>query len=382
MKKLFSTTLCVCIAAIVMMQFMVTPSARTSGNFEYSARDDGTIQITKYIGSDTTLIVPSEIDGDTVTEIGWYAFRDCRELETIILPESITSIGREAFYGTAYYNNESNWENGILYLSNCLIATKSTDINGKVVVKSDTRIIADYAFSECGNMTEIELPEGLISIGDSAFYECTSLMSFNVPDSVIHIKRLQIVDYNALDKSESKLQSIVIGNGITTIPANMFQSCSNLTDVTLGENIKTIENEAFAYTSIENIKIPDSVETIGYRAFFCCDFLSNIEFGKGISCIDSSAFDGENISKVTYAGNSMQWEHVDIKEHNDKIKENIEFLKDDTAFLDPHTESDQDYPEEKAPTSTYIIIFLVIVIIVMAVLLLLKKRGNSNYENK
>ena len=365
-----------------MMQFMVTPSARTSGDYDYSALDDGTIQITKYTGSDTTLTVPYEIDGYTVTEIGWYAFRNCRELENVILPESITSIGREAFYGTAYYNNESNWENGILYLSNCLIATKSTDINGKVVIKPETRIIADYAFCECENMTEIELPEGLISIGDSAFFECTSLTSLYVPDSVIHIKKLQIIDYNALDKSESKLQSVVIGNGITTIPANMFRSCSSLINVTLGNNVKTIENEAFAYTSIENIKFPDSVETIGYRAFFCCDFLANIELGKGIISIDSSAFDGENISKVTYAGNSMQWEHVVIEDHNDKIKENIEFLEDDTAFSDTRTESDQDYPKGKTPVLTYIIVFLVIVIIVMAVILLLKKRGNSDYENK
>ncbi|MBQ3128510.1 MAG: leucine-rich repeat domain-containing protein [Clostridia bacterium] len=382
MKKLLSTTLCICITVISMVQFMVTPSARTSGDYDYSALDDGTIQITKYTGSDTTLTVPSEIDGYTVTEIGWYAFRNCRELENVILSESITSIGREAFYGTAYYNNESNWENGILYLSNCLIATKSTDINGKVVIKPETRIIADYAFCECENMTEIELPEGLISIGDSAFFECTSLTSLYVPDSVIHIKKLQIIDYNALDKSESKLQSVVIGNGITTIPANMFKSCSNLTNVTLGNNVKIIENEAFAYTSIVNINIPDSVETIEYRAFFCCDFLANIELGKGIKSIDSSAFDGENISKVTYAGNSMQWEHVVIEDHNDKIKENVEFLEDDTAFSDTHIESDQDYPKEKTPVLTYIIVFLVIVIIGVAVILLLKKRGNSDYENK
>ena len=382
MKKLLSTVLCVCITVIVMLQCIVNPFARTLGDFEYRALDDGTVQITRYIGSDTTLTVPSEIDGYTVTEIGWYAFRDCRELETIILPESITSIGREAFYGTAYYNNNSNWDNGILYLGNCLIATKCNDINGKVVIKPDTRVIADYAFSECKNMTEIELTDGLISIGDSVFYECTSLTSLNVPDSVIHIKKLQIIDYNALDKSESKLQSVVIGNGITTIPANMFKSCSNLTNVTLGENVKTIENEAFAYTSIENIKIPDSVETIGYRAFFCCDFLANIELGKGITSIDSSAFDGENITKVTYAGNSIQWEHVVIKDHNDKIKENIEFLEDDTAFSDTRTESDQNYPKEKTPVLTYIIVFLVFVIIVMAVILLLKRRGNSNYESK
>lgn len=382
MKKLLSTTLCICITVIVMMQFMLTPSARTSGNYEYSALDDGTIQITKYTGSDTTLTVPSEIDGYTVTEIGWYAFRDCRALENVILSESITSIGREAFYGTAYYNNESNWENGILYLSNCLIATKSNEMNREVVVKPNTTVIADYAFSECTNMTEIELPDSLLSIGDSAFYECSSLRSLTIPDSVIHIEELQIVDYSALDKSESKLQSVVIGNGITTIPANMFKSCSNLTNVTLGNNVKTIENEAFAYTSIENIKIPDSVETVGYRAFFCCDFLANIELGKGITKIGSSAFDGENTSKVTYTGNSMQWEHVDIKDHNDKITENIEFLEDDVISSDTHIESDQNYMEEKTSVSTYVIIFLVILIIIMAVILLLKKRGAGNDENK
>ena len=78
----------------------------------------------------------------------------------------------------------------------------------------------------------------------------------------------------------------------------------------------------------------------------------------------------------------MQWDHVDIKDHNDKIKENIVFLEDNNAFTDTHTGPDQDYLEEKTSVSTYIIIILVIVIIVIAVILLLKKRGKENYENK
>lgn len=382
MKKLLSTTLCICITVIAIMQFMVTSSARTSGDFEYSPLDDGTIQIVKYVGSDTSLTIPSEIDGYTVTGIDWYAFRDCRELENINLPESITSIGREAFYGTAYYNDESNWENGILYLHNCLIATKSNEINGNVVVKHGTRVIADYAFSECTNMTGIELPEGLISIGDSAFYECTSLVSLTVPDSVIHIKELRIVDYSALDKSESALKSVVIGDGITTIPMNIFSSCTSLTEVTLGKNVKVIEREAFEYTSIEKISISDSVEEIGIKAFFGCDFLSSVKLGRGIKRIGSAAFDSKNISKVTYAGNSLQWESVILEDNNDKIKEMIEFSKDDIKFLDATTELTQKLPEEKAPVSTYIIIFLVIAIIIMTVILLLKKRGAGNDENK
>lgn len=75
----------------------VESSGETSGDFKYEILEDGTAEITNYIGSDTELVIPSEVDGYTVTRIGYGAFSGCASLKSIIIPESVTSIGLHAF---------------------------------------------------------------------------------------------------------------------------------------------------------------------------------------------------------------------------------------------------------------------------------------------
>lgn len=110
----------------------------------------------------------------TVKEIGDEAFLDCESLETINSSQNITSIGKDAFTGTAYYNNEQNWEGEALYLNNCLISV-STDFQGEFVVKEGTTLIADQAFYQCVNLTNVNFAESVSIVGNYAFYGCSSL---------------------------------------------------------------------------------------------------------------------------------------------------------------------------------------------------------------
>lgn len=125
----------------------------------------------------------------SVTSIGWAAFWGCGGLTSISIPDSVMSIGSYAFDGTAYYNDEANWTDSVLYINNFLIKVRDT-ISGVYVV-SDSTVICDGAFLGCSCITSIILPEGIISIGDDVFLGCSGLTSISIPESVTSIDNMK-----------------------------------------------------------------------------------------------------------------------------------------------------------------------------------------------
>src|SRR5699024_6604818 len=119
--------------------------------------------------------------------IGYYTFSGCTALTEINIPDSVTSIGNEAFYDTAYYNDQNNWDNGILYINNHLIKADSDKLNCGYLIKDGTITIAARAFYKCTALTEITIPDSVIGIGDQAFSGCAALTGINIPDSVTYI---------------------------------------------------------------------------------------------------------------------------------------------------------------------------------------------------
>ena len=108
----------------------------------------------------TSVTIPN-----SVTSIGWAAFRDCSGLTSVTIPNSVTSIGEDAFYGTGFYNSESNWDNGVLYIDNCLIDAKSDVVKGSYTIKEGTRLTGEAAFSGCSGLTSVTIPNSVTSIG-------------------------------------------------------------------------------------------------------------------------------------------------------------------------------------------------------------------------
>ena len=188
---------------------------------------------------------------DSVTSIGGGAFADCTGLTSVTIPDSVTSIGNYAFsecnslgyneYDNAFYlGNETN-----PYL--ILVKAKNAAITSCIINK-ETRFIHSVAFSGCGGLISVTIPDNVTDIGGYAFWECASLTSITIPNSVMSIGMRAFSDCNSLT-------SVIIHNGVKCIGGAAFAGCG----------------------SLMSIAIPESVTSIGYSVFVGCNSLSSIE---------------------------------------------------------------------------------------------------------
>lgn len=114
---------------------------------------------------------------DGVEDIDEYAFDDCSKLENIRIPSSVTRVGYDAFAFTAFYNDNTAWEDGkYLYLDNCLLCAREGEGVKNFAVREGTRLIAEFTFYyNYTDMAELTLPESLVYIGKEAFYHPSNI---------------------------------------------------------------------------------------------------------------------------------------------------------------------------------------------------------------
>lgn len=223
-----------------------------------------------------------------VTEISEYAYQETTstvdEDGTLVIPEGITTIGREAFRKA----------NGIK----------------KIQFPSSLVSIESYAFSECSNLTEVVIPDGVISIGDSAFRGCASLKKVVVPSSVVDLGNYAFISCFALEEADVACD----------IGYRMFDGCDKLTNLTLGNTVTAIGDYAFnGCDSLERVVLPSSltnvgeVPAIGREAFRDCKKLESVAFAENYNqiTIGESAFSGcINLSKVVFPSNLVNMDAV------------------------------------------------------------------------
>ena len=229
--------------------------------------------------------------GNGVTSIGSSAFSGCSGLTCVTIPDSVTSIGDRAFSGcsglTSVTIGDSVTSIGSYVFDGCSGLTS-------VTIGNSVTSIGSWAFDNCSGLTSVTIGNGVTSIGFSAFSGCSGLTCVTIPDSVTSIG-------DRAFSGCSGLTSVTIGDSVTSIGYDAFYGCSGLTSVTIGNGVTSIGSSAFSGCSgLTCVTIPDSVTSIGDRAFSGCSGLTSVTIGNGVTSIWSSAFSGcSGLTSVT-----------------------------------------------------------------------------------
>ena len=276
----------------------------------------------------TSLTLPAGI-----TKIGSYAFRGCSGLTSLTLPAGITSIGDNAFWGCNGLKEVRFCINGNLdtyltkghpyiYVYSCGIKYYINDKEiTSIEIPSNVTTLGDCVFHGCSGLTSLTLPDGITSIGSWAFRDCRGLTSLTIPAGITSIG-------DGAFAGCSGLTSLNLPAGITEIGGRAFQGCSGLTSLTLSAGITKIGDDAFNDCSglkevrfcindnldtyltkghpyidvdcgikyyindkeITSIEIPSNVTTLGDCVFQGFSGLTSLDLPAGITEIGSSAF--------------------------------------------------------------------------------------------
>ena len=240
---------------------------------------------------------------ESVTEIGGYAFYGCTGLpSSLTIPKNVTSIGYAAFVGcglTALNFNAINCQdftNNNYYGSDCPFDTTLTTVN---IGDSVQRIPANFA-RNCGELTSIEFPVNIHTIGVRAFDGCKSLTSITIPEMVDTIDSYAFANCDSLTMLNfNAVNCNMVGTYYIVVDEDTWEGseCSslgrNLSAVNIGSNVQRIpDNFLYGCTELDSIIIPSSVTTIGRNAFNSCTGLTSVGLPEGLTSIGDYAFSG------------------------------------------------------------------------------------------
>lgn len=223
-----------------------------------------------YLGSDTEIVIPEEIEGNIVRQLGEYTFYENSSITKITISENLTDFERFPFFAcTALKEFEVN-ENNEIY------STKDG-----VLLGDDEQLFVCYPPAKPD--TEYAVPDGVIALKTGAFATCTNLKKITFPDT------LEMMDAYCFAECTS-LNNVVIPDRVSELSPFNFTGCTSLTDIKLNDDMHTIGNGAFyACTSLDSITFPKYIIEIGQCAFTSTAF-TEIEVPSTVQKIGYSAF--------------------------------------------------------------------------------------------
>ncbi|MBC5720196.1 leucine-rich repeat protein [Faecalibacterium sp. 4P15] len=313
-KRLISLLVAVCMMITMLPLSAVTAFAADTSTvheandgegiyrYAYKENEDGeTVTITEFLGpvdpanpGPYDIDIPEKLDGFTVTGLGRRSFSTDdhysplydihhTQIQSVTIPESVTSIGDSAFAACRNLNS--------------------------LTIKDAATSIGNRAFTECPLTTTLSLGKKITTIGDEAFYYCLNLKSVTIPQSVTSIGDYafgECVSLKTLSFGENSFGENIETN-IKTIGNYAFNHCNDLESVTIPQSVTSIGREAFRFcNNMKSLAINGAIESMGTGAFAGCISLEKISLGENIKTIGYSAFascTSINLTNVTIPEN-------------------------------------------------------------------------------
>ena len=224
------------------------------GDFGYIIKDDGRVEIVSYAGTDTEVVVPTAIDGRSVTSIGASAFSG-NGMQKIKLGAFVSEIDNGAF-------------------ASCTLLEEIT-------WSSTLKSIDSYAFYACSSLKSAILPETLVSLGTAAFSDCYALTEATIPVGVTTVE--PYLFYNC-----EKLTTVTAGAHILSVGEYAFAECALLTAIDLSGAKSFGQYSLLGCASLTSLEISSEVESIGERLLMAASSMKNITVGEGNSRYSTS----------------------------------------------------------------------------------------------
>lgn len=264
-----------------------------------------TVTITKYTGTESTVILPSTINSWPVTKIGEDAFQDNTTITSVTIPANVTEIGSNAFAGCTNLtsvNYGGDWSNLTIQSGNPAVEDAAKDAANEQLF--------DFEFT----------PDNTAVIVNN--YKCKGTAAdVTIPS---RYKGKPVTAINNAAFPNSAVTSVTIPDSITSIPDAAFVNCSKLTNISIPNSVTYIGFSAFSScTSLKSITLPSSLSTIQSYAFYNCENLKTIRIPVSVTSIGNYAFDVcPSLMTVTYPGSKTQWDDNITKGSNNDVLEN------------------------------------------------------------
>lgn len=222
------------------------------------------VRINAYEGTATEVVIPAEINGLPVTRLQTGAFRDCRHVTSITLPDTITEIPETAFFGCS----------GLITVN----------------IPSSINSIGERAFYNCSSLTNVNIPAAVTHIGARAFCGCKSLRTVILPEG------LKSMGYGAFERAEGLTGVMVLPSTLTSLEYYTFDYCNSLRGVVIQSDL-TLDQYDFRCSSLDFVYIREGAAVSLTRTDTFHSNLRVVIIPASVTSIAPGVF--ENCNRVT-----------------------------------------------------------------------------------